>query len=349
MGMEQFSGMEMAELGTPSVGGNVVGIQPWMRLEDYLSEAAFYARLAGYFQGAQQKGWMRENTILVLPEYLGTWLVVADERPEIARATTVTEAMQQLAFSHLVPFAREALLGKEKDRVAASLFRIKAAKMAAIYQTVFSRLAREYQVTVVAGSILLPAPVVDQGVVHAGKGPLYNVTAVYRPDGLAEPALVKKVYPIASELPFVAQALVADLPVFDTPAGRLGVLICADSWFPEAYQKIRQLGVDILVVPSAILPGKGWEQLPWHGYSGYAAPADVNVAQDVDQISEAQAWDRYALEGRFAQSGARYGMNLFFYGDLLDLSPCNGRWKMIAGDVVLKGRQDSAALINLWL
>lgn len=27
-----------------------------------------------------------------------------------------------------------------------------------------------------------------------------------------------------------------DIPVFDTPVGKLGVLVCADSWYPEAYK-----------------------------------------------------------------------------------------------------------------
>jgi hypothetical protein len=223
--------------------------------------------------------------------------------------------------------------------------------MARIYQSVFSRLAKKYGVTIAAGSILLPEPRVEDGQVRAGKGPLYNVCAVFRPDGRADAQLVKKAYPIDSEQPFVAKGSAREIPAFDTPAGRLGILICADSWFPEAVERMRALGVEILAVPSFDRPSENWSQ-PWTGYSGFDAPDDVDPA-DVGRLLGFQAWDRYALEGRFARSGARVGMNLFLYGVLWDLSPCAGRWKMIAGEAaakgcrVAKGCQDGAALINV--
>jgi hypothetical protein len=217
--------------------------------------------------------------------------------------------------------------------------------MVRIYQSVFSRLAQEYAVTLAAGSILLPMPFVENGQVCAGKGALYNTCAVFHPDGTAHARLVKKAFPIASEQPFVKSAAVEEIPIFETPAGKLGVLICADSWFPEAMQQMKRLGVEILAVPSAVLPGEHWNQL-WQGYSGYPEPGDVAVA-DIGGLTETQAWDQYALEGRFASSGARVGMNIFLYGDLWDLSPCGGRWKMIMGNSVLKSSQDGAALINL--
>jgi N-carbamoylputrescine amidase len=41
-----------------------------------------------------------------------------------------------------------------------------------------------------------------------------------------------------------------DLPVFDTPLGRIGVLICYDAWFPEAARTLALKGAQILCVPS---------------------------------------------------------------------------------------------------
>lgn len=339
--------LETAALGAPSGRGNLLGIQPWMRQADYASEEAFFARIDAYFQAARREGWIAEKTVVALPEYLGTWLVVAGEKPAVVQSPTIAAAMRRLVGSHPGSFLGRLLRAREHGRVEASLFRLKAAEMARIYQSVFSRLARQYAVTLVAGSILLPEPYVENGQVRAGTGVLYNTCAVFRPDGSAEPALVKKAYPIASELPFVQAAPAGELPVYQTPCGVLGVLICADSWYPDAVRRIRELGAEILVVPSAVLPGDHWNQ-PWAGYSGYPEPEDVDAA-DVGRLLETQAWDKYALEGRFAASGAGYGMNLFLYGDLWDLSPCGGRWKMIAGQAVQKASQDGAALINLYL
>lgn len=41
-----------------------------------------------------------------------------------------------------------------------------------------------------------------------------------------------------------------DLPVFETPLGRIGVLICYDAWFPEAARSLALRGADLLCVPA---------------------------------------------------------------------------------------------------
>jgi predicted amidohydrolase len=42
-------------------------------------------------------------------------------------------------------------------------------------------------------------------------------------------------------------------PVFETEAGRLGVLICYDRWFPEAWRMLALQGAEIVCVPNASL------------------------------------------------------------------------------------------------
>jgi N-carbamoylputrescine amidase len=41
-----------------------------------------------------------------------------------------------------------------------------------------------------------------------------------------------------------------ELPVFDTPLGRIGLLICYDAWFPEAARTLALKGAQIICVPS---------------------------------------------------------------------------------------------------
>jgi N-carbamoylputrescine amidase len=41
-----------------------------------------------------------------------------------------------------------------------------------------------------------------------------------------------------------------ELPVFDTPLGRIGLLVCYDAWFPEAARTLASKGAQILCVPS---------------------------------------------------------------------------------------------------
>ena len=161
--MDDLRLQEIAAYGQDAGRGNLLGIQPFMRRADYASEAAFYARLNDYFHLAAERGWLNPRALVVLPEYLGTWLVAAGESPSATASTTIQQAMRSLVLAHLPSFAGQMLRAKEKNRVNASLFRLKAAGMANIYTTVFSRLAKEYQTTLVAGSILLPNPRVVDG------------------------------------------------------------------------------------------------------------------------------------------------------------------------------------------
>jgi N-carbamoylputrescine amidase len=41
-----------------------------------------------------------------------------------------------------------------------------------------------------------------------------------------------------------------ELPVFDTPLGRIGLLVCYDAWFPEAARALAVRGAQMICVPS---------------------------------------------------------------------------------------------------
>ena len=46
---------------------------------------------------------------------------------------------------------------------------------------------------------------------------------------------------------------------YDTPAGELGVLICADSWYLEPYETLAAQGPDFIVVPNNYFTEGGWD------------------------------------------------------------------------------------------
>jgi hypothetical protein len=296
---------------------NIVGIQPYMLETDYLSESRFLAKLDAYFKIAQENGFFRENTMVLLPEYLGTWLVIADEKKSVANAGNLTWAMAQLVLSH--PFQFGTYYGKsekELDRTAAALFRMKAEKMANIYQHVFKQLSKEYQVYIAAGSILLPGPEVKNGILEVAiEAPIYNTSFIFAPDGDIFPQSIRKAFPIESEHPFVTASPTADIPTFDLPFGKFGVLVCADSWYPESYQAIQ--GVEVVLVNSYCAID-GAMDVSWGGYNGAPPPIDVDL-NDIGVLNERQAWEKYALPGRIEISGAKIGANVFLRGKLWDL------------------------------
>ncbi len=291
---------------------NVVAIQPWMEPADYLSEQHFYEKLKTYFTRARQKGYFNRHTVVLLPEYLATWLVIAGEKKSIAVSRTVNAALTTLILSNFPSFVRYWLQFNPEKQTEIALFRMKATQMARIYAAVFRRLASEFQVTIVAGSIVLPDPSVfkNEITVHL-TGELYNTSFVFYPDGSIDPKVVKKTYLTSDEQSFTASCPVKQLPVFQTGIGHVAVLICADSWFPEAYKEAAKKDARIILVPS-YAAGNGKMAEPWRGYDGQPAPADVNPS-DIGTLTEAEAWKKYTLPGRM-KAPAELGVNVFLRG-----------------------------------
>ncbi|MVM39830.1 hypothetical protein GO730_23155 [Spirosoma sp. HMF3257] len=225
---------------------------------------------------------------------------------------------------------------------------MKARQMAYEYQLTFDMLAAQFKVTMIAGSILLPNPSVKNGKLVVSDGPLYNVSAVFRPDGKLEPQLTKKVYPIADELPFVCPINPADVPVFDTEVGRLGVLVCADSWNSAVYQTLKKKGATLLAVPSYSAGNDVWKTT-WRGYSGTPTPLDARA--DVGKLTEGQAWLAHAMAGRaIPEAGISKGMNVFLRGKLWDLGS-DGKTIILDGQGAPQTTQpiNGATLTCLWL
>jgi hypothetical protein len=186
---------DMEEFGKNSGKGNIIALSPYLHTYDFSSQEAFYNMLQYYFSLAQRRNLLNDSTIVVLPEYLGTWLVVANEKRSIYADTSLEDGMKTLVFSNIIKFGRAYLNATAKDKTKEAVFNMKADKMAEIYQKVFSKLAKDFQVTIVAGSIVLPDPSVENGKLVINKsGKLYNVSAVFDANGNILSPLTKKYF-----------------------------------------------------------------------------------------------------------------------------------------------------------
>ena len=324
--------------------GNLVAVQTFMRPFDYGRQAMFAGKLRAYLEQAATAGWLNERTIVAFPEHIGTWLVAAGEPGLALRAQTLAGALLWTAGRHPVGLLRNLRHAQGQNRLLEALFRFKAPSMAAIYQSTFAELARRFGVTLVAGSLVLPEPQVKDDRLVVGQGGLQNVTAVFRPDGSLHPHLTRKVRLVHQETAFLQPASLAALPAYETPAGRLGVLICADAWYPETYAPLAAAGVELLVVPSF----QATWQVPWHGYAAEPVPDDLDSA-DVGRLLEKEAWLKYALPGRMAASGARYGLHLFGHGQLWDERGDGQTIIVTPGELICAPYVAGAALVNYWL
>src|SRR5271156_6067959 len=124
-----------------------------------------------------------------------------------------------------------------------------------------SRLARELQIHIVAGSITEQVE---------GEARCYNTSALIGPDG-RRLAVYRKIHLFDIDLPgrvtvreSDAKLAGADVVTAATPLGAVGLSICYDLRFPELYRRITFAGAQIIAVPSAFTFPTGeahWEPL----------------------------------------------------------------------------------------
>lgn len=332
--------------GQPAERGNLLGIQPLLFASDYQSREALHLKLAAYLEKARSEGLINAKTIAILPEHIGTWLVAAGEKPEFYKSDSLQEAIKWLAASHPLGVP-QALLGTPSNKdFSDALFRLKAEQMAADYQTLFSGLAKDFGITLVAGSIVLPEPRNEDGALRIGDGPLYNISVVYGADGKTIGQPQRKVYPSSRERSIIAAAPLEQLHTFDTPAGRLAVLIGTDSWYPTSYAALAKLGTELLAVPGFVKGKTQWNK-PWKGYKHAVKPESQTLADD--SVSEGEAWQQLAIPNHLQDSGAHAGAMVFMRGQLWRMG-IDGRSVVSDGhNHAIAGDKRGAHLVNLWL
>lgn len=296
---------------------NLVAIQLEMYPEDYANKERFYNKLNLYFQKASQAGFLKEKTIVLLPEYTGTWLVVANEKASIYKASSLFSAMVQLVLSNPISILAQIPNSlQEEDPLAAAIFRSKSSSMAFNYSEVFKQLASQYKVAIIPGSIVLAEPRVQDNTIQTNpKGKLYNSSFVFYPNGIIDPQVTLKKYPIDSELKFIQPALESHLFTYQIFGEKVAILICADSWYPDLYDKIKP--VNTILVPSYSAQNDSMSLL-WSGYNGFPDPKDV-LEEHKGKILEKEAWFLYSLPGRLPQTKAQRGVITFLRGNLWDL------------------------------
>ena len=331
--------------GTPADRGNLLGIQPELFPTDYQSPDRLHRKLAAYLQQAQDQGLLNEKTVVVLPEHVGTWLMISGEKDELYQAPTLAEAMNWLAASNPLLFARAWLSAKGKDRLDDAHLRMKSRTMAKDYQALFGGLAREFHVTLVAGSIVLPEPSIRDGQLKPGSGALYNSSVVFGRDGAPLGQPQRQLHPVFSQRD-VIQANEKTINVVDTPAGRLGVLIGSDSWYPDNYRKLDEQGAQLIAVPAQVFGQGAWNQ-PWRGYKSSSTPSSVSLKPG--EVSEGQAWHRLTLTAQPPSSHAVAGMSVFLRGQFWDKSGAGQSFLNSNGQQFADGEARGARMLNIWL
>lgn len=341
---------EVEQFGNNSGKGNIIALSPYLHTYDFSSEQSFRNMMHYYLDFAKRKKLLNDSTIVLLPEYIGTWLVAANENKNVYTDTSLTDAMKTIVFSKVFKFGVAYLQAHSSDKTKEALFKMKADKMLAIYQNTFSALAKEFKITIVAGSVVLPNPSIKNGKIEIdNSGKLYNISVVFDTNGKALSPLCKKLFPINEEKTFTAAATSTEIPIYSTLAGNIAVLICADAWYPSVYEQLKNKNVSLLAVPSFVAGKNAWSE-KWKGYDGAATPTDVDK-KDINELTEQEAWYKYAMLGRIKTTGIKAGINLFLRGDLWNLGNdgqtliWNNNMPIVSKTAIKK----TGSLVNVWI
>ncbi|NCE86123.1 MULTISPECIES: carbon-nitrogen hydrolase family protein [Pseudomonas] len=332
--------------GIPADRGNLLGIQPELFPADYQSLERLHLKLAAYLQKARDQGLINSKTVVVLPEHIGTWLMLGGEKNELYQAIHLKDAMNWLSASNPFLFARAWLSATGDNRMDDAYLRMKAASMARDYQVLFGGLAKEFGVTLVAGSITLPNPNVSQGQLQIGHGALYNASLVFGADGLPLGQPQRQLYPIYDERGFIQPGAEDLVSVVDTPAGRLGVLVGSDSWYPDNYRKLNEQGAQLIAVPAFVTGRDTWDR-PWRGFKSVSTPPEISLKPE--ELSEGEAWRRLTLISQQPISQATAGMSVFLRGQFWDLGTAGHSFLNSNGQVSADSDARGARLLNIWL
>ncbi len=307
--------------------GLIAVVQPELTQDAYRSQIVFQKVLEPYFEQIQvRRGDPKAPCLVVLPEYLGAWLVAVGAPEGVFEAQDINQAMVRTIlhypFKFLYALIRDYLgpfHGPFMGHVQRAIFQFRADLMAEAYWKTFHDLARKYRCWIVAGSIILPEARVRSGRIELlNHNTLYNQSFLFSPVG-AVVNVTAKVYPIATELPFLDAGKIENLQVATTELGRVGIMVCADSWHPDVYEALAKRKVDIVAVPSFVTPADAWDAL-WKGYSPPSnTPPDVDL-NDVKSMSFPEAWEKYAVCGRVKRIPAQVGVNSFLLGKFWDLT-----------------------------
>lgn len=329
--------------GVPADKGNLLGIEPLLYPGDYQNLALLHRKLAAYLEHARTQGLVGPRTIVVLPEHIGTWLWARGEKKELYQVTRLQEAWQWLELSNPLRYGLAMFNAEGDDRRADAHLRMKATQMAADYQQLFGGLAREFGVTLVAGSIVLPTPYAEQGILHSGSGALYNNGVVFASDGKVIGQPQRQQYPDSEVRRFIRSGDAYPLQVFDTPAGRLGVLVGSDSWYPANYQQLAAQSAQLIAVPAFISGRDSWTA-PWRG--NRHQPMAVSLPLKAGQVEEGQAWQRLIGHGQSADTAL---LSVFLRGQFWEIAGDGLGFTSRDGHYVSASSHPGARLLNLWL
>jgi predicted amidohydrolase len=264
----------------------LVAVQMRIETHDYRSVEAFRERVFGVMRAIRQRV-PKEPVLVVFPEDVGLGLVFTQDYERVRTSKTMVEAGFRLMekYRPQPPDSEETV---SFPMMVRRLLITLSPFVERVYHQVFSEAAKQFQAWVVGGS----APIAQGECV-------YNVCYTYNPAG--ERVLIQRkinLVPLEQELGLNLCSAPRELPVVETPAGKLGVLICLDGFQHDLLAQLVRQGARLVAMPSFNpLPwtpeqAQGWEAGLWEGVQKHRGVIGINpmgVGQLFDVMAEGRS------------------------------------------------------------
>ncbi len=239
---------------------DLLAVQPLVGLDDYLEAESFTAHHRALAERATSLR-QTEHALVVWPEEVATFLVLAGQRSVVEGCRSTDEALRRIVLRR-APGLLATMLRHRTLRLTPAVLTMLAPEALEVYERTFAGIARDFGVWVVAGSGLFP---------RAGTADVYNTSHTFDPTGRLV-AVTRKVnlVPTQEDVLALSAGSADELAVVPTPFGGLGTLICYDG-FAEAHTAgepgftrcapvLDRLGAQVLAQPSA----NAWSwDAPW--------------------------------------------------------------------------------------
>lgn len=295
--------------------GIVVCIQPVLTQSDFASEEAYYLSLKKNIQTALSNIDRKQPVIVCFPEYIGMWLILVDQPKFVFRAKSFKSALRRYIAVNFLKLVVTSIKNLTFQSIFSIIFRSKSKKVLSVYTNVMSKLAIEFNITLVGGSTILPELKIKGGIAQfQNSHPLFNVSLVWNAQGDIIHSTTK-VYPTEPEKKYLKGGKLSELTPCQTPIGNLGIIICADGWHQNIYSQLAKQHVDLFVTLAYVPSDVDWLG-PWKGYSGTPCEPDINT-NDIKTLSERDAWKTYCASRCLPYSTAK-GVVFFMQTHLWD-------------------------------
>lgn len=250
-------------------------VQPYMRPEDYFTREAFYHKMDRYFLAASQKRTAGRPALIVFPEDLATFLLLEGQSELLEDVKTLSDAFRAIGQRH-----RRSLLWTMVQygtlRMKRAFFARGASRVWHVWHGTMARLAHDYEMTVVAGSALLPQSrwTYDTNSFMPRSANIYNMSFTLGPTGhVIQNTRKVNLVPTQEDTlelsagPLDEASRVVPLPGANVP---MGTAICYDAFsrphtsgepaFVNVLDALDRNGAKLVAQPSA---NPWWWDEPW--------------------------------------------------------------------------------------